>query len=63
MGDRALLERHGHRLSLVGDLGHEHQDRARIHALARDQPLDVGRHPLGLGSAIRAAPEADLSAL
>ncbi len=57
MGDRPLLERHADRLTLARDRRHEHRDLPGRHALTHDQPLDVGRHRLGLGALVRAAPE------
>ena len=48
---RALLERDRDRLALVADRAHEHADVLRRDVLARDQPLDLGRHGLRLARA------------
>ena len=50
------------RLALVADRAHEHADVLGRDALARDQPLDVGRHRLRLRALVVAAPERDLAA-
>ena len=55
--DRALLQRHAHRLALVGDLGDEHRHPAGSDRVARQQVLDVDRHRLGLGALVGAAPQ------
>ena len=60
---RALLERDGDRLALVADRAHEHADVLGRHLLARDEPLDLGGHGLGLRALALAAPERDLAAV
>ena len=59
----ALLERDGDRLALVADRAHEHADVLGRHVFARDQPLDLGGHRLGLRALVLAAPEGDLAAV
>ena len=58
----ALLERDRDRLALAAHRPHEHAHVLGRDVLARDQPLDLGRHRLRLRALGRAAPERDLAA-
>ena len=60
VGDRALGERHGDRLALLGDRRHEHGAALRRDVLAPDQPLELGGDELRLRALVGGAPEADV---
>ena len=59
---RALLERDRDRLALAAHRPHEHAHVLGRDVLARDQPLDLGRHRLRLRALGGAAPERDVAA-